>query len=74
MASCKNVGRADRAMRALIGVGALALAFTTLGAGDGAILGIAAAVLGVVMLATAAAGFCPLYWPIKLSTCRVAPK
>lgn len=74
MCGCKNVGGADRAVRMVIGIAALVLAFTMLGVMEGAVLGIVAAVVGVVMLATAALGMCPLYLPLKLSTCRVTGK
>jgi hypothetical protein len=69
MAACKNVGSIDRGVRALIGIVALVLAFTSLGVRTGALWGIVAAAVGVVMLGTAAIGMCPLYIPIGLSTC-----
>lgn len=74
MCNCKNVGTADRALRALIGLVALVLAFTTLGVLVGSPWGILAAVVGAVMLATAAVGICPLYMPLKISTCTVASR
>jgi hypothetical protein len=74
MGKCTNVGTADRTVRALIGIVALALAFTTLGVMAGAAWGIVAAVVGVVMLGTAALGLCPAYMPFKISTCKVAPR
>lgn len=69
MAVCKNVGSIDRSVRALIGIVAIVLAFTTLSVTTGAIGGIVAAAVGVIMLGTAALGMCPLYIPIGLSTC-----
>lgn len=74
MCNCKNVGSADRAVRALIGIVALVLAFTTLGVMAGALWGIVAVVVGVVMLGTAGLGMCPLYMPFKVSTCNVAAR
>lgn len=74
MRCCKNVGPIDRAVRAIIGVLSLVLAFAVLGVMEGGVWGIAALVVGVVMLGTAAVGMCPLYVPLKLSTCRVASK
>ncbi len=74
MTICKNVGSIDRAIRALVGIVALVLAFTTLGVMAGSLLGIVAAVVGVVILGTAAMGMCPLYLPFKLSTCGTSPK
>lgn len=69
----KNVGSVDRTVRLLVGVVALALAFTTLKVMDGAILGIVAAVVGVAMLFTAAVGTCSLYIPFGISTCKQKP-
>lgn len=74
MCGCKNVGGADRAVRLVIGIVALVLAITMLRVTEGAALGIVAAVVGAIMLLTAALGVCPLYLPLKLSTCRVARK
>jgi hypothetical protein len=74
MSNCKNVGTADRAVRALIGIVALVLAFTTLGVMAGAVWGIVSAVVGVVMLGTAVLGICPAYMPFKISTCNVASR
>ncbi len=74
MANCKNVGSIDRVIRGSIGAIALVLAFTILGVMQGAIGGIVAAVIGVVMLGTAALGMCPLYIPFKVSTCKPSLK
>jgi hypothetical protein len=54
-----NVGSIDRAIRIVIGVALLGWAGVT-----GNKLGY----LGVIPLATALAGWCPLYVPLKLST------
>lgn len=64
MSCCKNVGPIDRAVRAIIGVLSLVFAFAVLGVTEGAVWGIAALVVGVVMLGTAALGMCPLYVPL----------
>ena len=64
----KNVGTIDRAIRALVGVGLLALFF--LGGVQGT-LGIVALVAGVVMLGTAAIGWCPPYSLLGINTCGV---
>ncbi len=74
MSACKNVGTVDRGIRALIGLAAVVAAFTSLGALDGSASGIGAAVVGVVMLGTAAIGTCPLYLPLGVSTCRAAKR
>lgn len=71
MCNCKNLGGIDRALRGIVGVIALVLAFTMLGVMTGEVGGIIAAAVGCVMLLTALVGFCPAYLPLKLSTCRV---
>lgn len=58
----KNMGTADRVIRAILGVAAIALAYVF-----GGWVWIAG-VLGFVFLATSAISFCPLYKPFKLST------
>ena len=68
MTNCQNVGGVDRAVRGIIGIVALVLAFTMFGVTSGAVVGVIAAIVGVVMLLTAALGFCPAYLPFKLST------
>ncbi|MES2548947.1 MAG: DUF2892 domain-containing protein [Pseudomonadota bacterium] len=65
----RNVGTVDRALRALIGILALAGAFA-LGWFSGWMVWAAAAV-GVIMLGTAAVGFCPLYRLVGINTCRI---
>jgi hypothetical protein len=63
-----NEGKTDRILRALAGVVLLALAFF---AGLGGVAFWVALVVGVVMLATAATGFCPAYRLIGINTCRI---
>ncbi|WP_146038067.1 YgaP family membrane protein [Tabrizicola aquatica] len=65
----RNVGNIDRALRALVGILALAGAFA-LGWFSGWTVW-AAAVVGVIMLGTAAVGFCPLYRLVGINTCRI---
>ena len=55
-----NLGRADRAIRALLGAVALTLVFS----GPRTPWGY----LGMVLLATAAVGFCPIYATLGLSS------
>ncbi len=65
----RNVGTVDRALRAGIGILALLGAFV-LGWFSGWMVW-AAAVVGVIMLLTAAVGFCPLYRLVGVNTCRI---
>jgi len=71
MCGCKNVGPIDRALRLIVGITLIIIAFALLGAGSGAIGGIVAIAAGAVLLLTAALGFCPAYLPFKMSTCKV---
>ena len=67
----KNVGTVERAIRGIVGIVALIAAFTMLDVLAGATLGIVAVVVGVVMLGTAAIGWCPPYAIFGISTCSV---
>jgi hypothetical protein len=58
-----NEGTIDRAVRVILGLGILSLAFT----GPQSPLGY----LGLVPLATGLIGFCPLYKVLGISTCPV---
>ena len=60
-----NESNLDRIIRAVAGVVFLYLGFGGVLAGG---LAIAADVVGVIMLATAAIGFCPMYTLLKIST------
>jgi hypothetical protein len=61
-----NESNTDRIIRAVAGVILLYLGFGVLGGA----LAIVVDVLGVVLLATAAIGFCPLYSLFKFSTLK----
>jgi hypothetical protein len=62
----KNMGTADRLIRALLVAPVLLIVAYLVGFAT--VIGVIAMVLGVVMLATAAVGFCPLYAPFHLRT------
>ncbi|MCR4378942.1 MAG: DUF2892 domain-containing protein [Rhodospirillales bacterium] len=64
----RNVGNIDRGIRGLVGVVLLLVFFVAPPAN--AILYWACLVVGVVMVGTAALGWCPAYLPIGLSTCK----
>ena len=59
----KNVGNLDRALRVILGLGLLSLVFV----GPQTLWGL----VGIVPLATAAIGFCPVYRLFGIRTCRV---
>lgn len=63
-----NMGRTDRIIRTAIIAPLLVVA--ALLAGATTAIGIVALVAAAVMLATSAAGFCPLYRLVGISTCR----
>lgn len=63
----KNMGTIDRVIRVILAAIVAILYFT------GQISGIAAIVLGIfalVFVITSIIGFCPLYYPFKLSTIK----
>ncbi len=63
----KNMGPADRIIRAIIAVAIIGFYFA------GQITGTAAIVLGilaVILLATSITGICPLYGPFGISTLK----
>lgn len=58
-----NVGKIDRVVRAVIGIGALAYGIAN--------SNIVVDVIGGIVLLTAILGWCPLYIPFKINTgCR----
>lgn len=65
-----NVGTIDRVLRAALGIVLLYLAFFSgLSALAGAFAKSGAAIVSLVMLATSALKFCPLYSVFGLKTC-----
>lgn len=66
----KNMGSTDRGLRVVLAI-LIGILYLTQ-----QITGTAALVLGLValgFLVTALSGFCPLYLPFKLSTCKKEP-
>jgi Na+/H+ antiporter NhaD/arsenite permease-like protein len=61
----KNEGSGDRVVRFLIAIGAAVAAFAV---GVGSVAGVVLLLVAVIMLVTAAVGFCPLYRLFGLST------
>ena len=66
----KNMGAADRIIRTLLAVVIGVLFFKGVIAG---LFGVILGILAIIFLATSAVGWCPLYLPFHLSTCRTAP-
>ncbi len=64
----KNVGTIDRALRTVAGI--IAIAAYAMGMLTGT-LGIVALVAGVVLLGTAAMGWCPPYAIFGISSCKI---
>ncbi len=60
-----NESNIDRIIRALVGIGLIALTASSVVTGT---LGIVFWVLGVILLLTAVVGFCPLYALLKIRT------
>lgn len=61
-----NVGSADRIIRAVVGIALLTVA--VLSHGPTRWIGL----VGVVLLGTAAFGFCPAYWLMRIKTLGAA--
>ena len=59
----KNVGRTDRIARVILGLGIV---------GAGIVFQRWWGALGAIPLGTAAIGWCPVYLPFGLSTCKAA--
>lgn len=62
----KNMGNADRIIRAVVALAALWVAYA---AGFGSVPGIIAIIVAIIMAVTAAVGVCPLYRLIGVNTC-----
>ena len=60
-----NVGSLDRIVRVLLGAVLVALPLVL---GWGLWAAVASVAIGVVLVATALFGFCPIYWALRLST------
>mgnify|MGYP003571166310 CR=1 FL=1 len=65
-----NEGSIDRVIRLVLGVVLIGAALLWLGLMDAALWGIVAAVIGAVLVFTAAIGFCPAYKLVGMSTCK----
>ncbi|TFV92362.1 DUF2892 domain-containing protein [Algoriphagus kandeliae] len=63
----KNMGNTDRAVRLVIAAVLIGLYFSEVLVGT---VGIIALVVGVVFTLTSFVGFCPLYKPLGLNTCK----
>lgn len=64
----RNMGNADRAVRTFLVAPLLVVAGLLVGASS--VLGIVCFVLAAVMVLTSAVGFCPLYAPFGIDTCK----
>ena len=62
----RNEGNLDRIIRLVIAAAAVIIGAVV---GFGSVVGIIAAVVAVIMVVTAATGFCPLYAVLHLNTC-----
>jgi len=66
----KNESTADRLVRTVLGAGLVVVSLTSLGLTSGKPLGIAAVLIGAVLLFTAATGSCLLYRPFGIDTSK----
>jgi len=63
----KNMGAADRIIRAVLGLGLAALAIWV---AESVVWDFICILFAAIMLLTAAIGYCPLYVPFKISTLK----
>jgi hypothetical protein len=61
----KNVGTIDKMIRIAIAITILIMYYTNLISGTTAIIGLS---LSIIFILTSLIGFCPLYFPFKIST------
>lgn len=61
----QNMGSADRILRLILAVVIVILYFTKMITGTAAI---ALGIIAIVFILTSAVGFCPAYYPFKIST------
>jgi Protein of unknown function (DUF2892) len=66
----KNEDAADRLVRTVLGLGLIAVSVISLGVTSGKPLGIVAAVIGAVLLFTAATGSCLFYRLFGINTAK----
>ena len=66
----KNESTADRVVRALVGGGLFVVSYASLGVTSAKPLGILSALVGAVLLFTAATGSCLLYRLVGISTAK----
>ena len=66
----KNENAVDRLVRTVLGIGLVAVSFTSLGLTSAKPLGIVAVVVGAVLLFTAATGSCLLYRLFGINTAK----
>lgn len=66
-----NVGKIDRLIRILLGAALFLWPFVTdYALWDNSLLKYGAMIVGIVLIATSAMKFCPLYRLVGMSTCR----
>jgi hypothetical protein len=65
----KNMGSPDRVIRVILAIVFAALIYTNTVSG---VLAVVLGILAVVFVLTSVLGFCPLYIPCKMSTCKTA--
>lgn len=63
----KNMGTIDRSIRLLVAILIAILYFTHILTGT---IGIILLVFGIIMAITSLIGFCPLYGPLGINTCK----
>jgi hypothetical protein len=63
----KNMGNIDKTIRVLLALVIIVLALTKMIAGT---LAVVLLIISGIFLLTSLIGFCPLYWPFGINTCK----
>ena len=63
----KNMGTADRIIRFILAAAVAVLYFTKVISGT---LAIILGIIAIIFIVTSLVGFCPLYVPLKIKTCK----
>jgi uncharacterized membrane protein len=66
----RNESGVDRVIRLIAGAALLVVSLTSFGLASGKVLGIVLAVIGAILVFTAATGACLLYKPFGISTTK----
>lgn len=70
----QNIGSLDKIIRLVAGPALILVGLFALGGMSGAIIGLIVAVIGLILIGTAAMGTCLIYLPLNFSTNKTEEK